>query len=248
MDKSRQEIEKAFHERYLKESLSDRELIFSDKAFFIGPSWNKPFEIIGDLKDKMVVDYGCGVGISSVVLARHGAIVHAFDISSKSIDLTVRRAKANGVDDKVFARQMAAEKLDYPDEMFDAVYGDAILHHVDLKEASGELYRVMKPGGVAVFSEPLGENQLLEFARKYLPYYAKKRTPTEKPLTYRDIKIFSRPFSEITLFEVQLFEMIRRVIKNKTLINKLADLDRFVLVRFPFLKKYCRGVIIKLVK
>lgn len=245
---SRQEIEREFHEKYAKESLSNSELIFNDKAFFIGPSWYKPFEILGDLKDKVVIDYGCGGGISSVVLARRGAFVHAFDISQKNIDLTVRRARSNGVGDRVFARQMAAEKLDYPDEMFDAVYGDAILHHVNLIDASRELYRVMKPGAIATFSEPLGENYLLEIARKYLPYPNKKRTPTEKPLKYEDIKIFAKPFSEVTLLEVQLFEMIRRVIKKKKLINKLADLDRFVLNRFPFLGRYCRGVIIKLVK
>ena len=248
MEISRQQVEKEFHERHGKIYRGDKELIFEDRAFFYEPSISYPIETLGNLKGKTILDYGCGDGVSSVVLARRGAFVHAFDISSKSIDLAIRRAKVNGVADKVFPRQMAAERLEYSDNMFDAVYGNAIIHHVNLKEASCELHRVMKPGGIATFSEPLGENFILELARKYIPYPNKHRSPTERSLTYKDIWAFAKPFSKVNLFEVQLLEMIRRIIRNKRLIKKLADVDQVLLARVPFLRRYCRGVIITLVK
>ena len=51
----------------------------------------------------------------------------------------------------------------------DAVWGNAILHHLDLAKAGRELRRVLAPGGVAVFCEPWGGNPLLAFARRALP-------------------------------------------------------------------------------
>ena len=53
------------------------------------------------------------------------------------------------------------EELPFPDDSFDAVWGNAILHHLDLARAGRELFRVMKPGAVAVFCEPWGGNPLL---------------------------------------------------------------------------------------
>jgi ubiquinone/menaquinone biosynthesis C-methylase UbiE len=39
---------------------------------------------------------------------------------------------------------MAAEQLHYRDRQFDAVYGNAVMHHVRLSKACPELRRVMK--------------------------------------------------------------------------------------------------------
>jgi 2-polyprenyl-3-methyl-5-hydroxy-6-metoxy-1,4-benzoquinol methylase len=41
---------------------------------------------LGDLRGKRVIEYGCGLGQLTVLLARSGAEVTAFDISSQSID------------------------------------------------------------------------------------------------------------------------------------------------------------------
>jgi ubiquinone/menaquinone biosynthesis C-methylase UbiE len=59
---------------------------------------------------------------------------------------------------------MPAEKLDYPDAHFDVVVGIDILHHVDIPRAIKEVRRVLKPGGVAIFKEPI-EAPVLERVR-----------------------------------------------------------------------------------
>ena len=43
-------------------------------------------------------------------------------------------------------RIMDAQALAFPDEHFDAVFGTAILHHLDLSTALKEVTRVLKPG------------------------------------------------------------------------------------------------------
>ena len=53
---------------------------------------------------------------------------------------------------------------------FDAVLGKQILHHLDLGVAIPEIVRVLRPGGRAVFLEPLIHNPLLEGYRRLTPH------------------------------------------------------------------------------
>ena len=42
-----------------------------------------------------------------------------------------------------------------PDASVDVVFGIAILHHLDLPQAAREVWRILKPGGRAIFQEPV---------------------------------------------------------------------------------------------
>ena len=54
--------------------------------------------LLGDLRDKRVLDIGCcGEGTNSILLAKLGAQVTGVDISPKSIELAERRAEINQV-------------------------------------------------------------------------------------------------------------------------------------------------------
>jgi SAM-dependent methyltransferase len=82
-------------------------------------------------------------------------------------------------------RVMDAQQLEFPDGHFDAVFGTAILHHVDLGRALGEIRRVLKPGGRIVFGEPLDNNPIGWLVRQLTP---KARTADERPLRLRDLE------------------------------------------------------------
>ena len=45
--------------------------------------------------------------------------------------------------------------MPFPDDSIDVVFGIAILHHLDLDLVSREVRRVLKPGGRAIFQEPV---------------------------------------------------------------------------------------------
>ena len=58
-------------------------------------------EFLGDLRGKRVVEYGCGMGKLTVLLARSGALVSAFDLSEASVDVARRRAHESGLDGQI---------------------------------------------------------------------------------------------------------------------------------------------------
>jgi SAM-dependent methyltransferase len=78
-----------------------------------------------------------------------------------------------------------AHHTPYPDAAFDLVIGDGILHHLDLDVALGEVHRVLKPGGRAVFREPRLDNPLLKLFRRLTP---SARTEDERPLDAADLR------------------------------------------------------------
>jgi SAM-dependent methyltransferase len=199
---------------------------------------------LGDLEGKRVIEYGCGLGFLSVLLGRSGARVDAFDLSEESIAVARRRAELNQVDDAISFHVAPGEKLPFDDETFDAAVGNAVLHHLDVRLAGAELYRVLKPGAKAAFAEPLGMNPLLDFARDHLPYPGKNPRGADHPLTYADIRAWGRPFAEFSYEEVQLLSMMERALGRSRRIDTLRVVDEFLLARVPALRRYCRYVLL----
>jgi SAM-dependent methyltransferase len=140
------------------------------------------------------------------------------------------------------------EHLPFPDSSFDAVWGNAILHHLELTRAGRELFRVMRPGAVAVFCEPWGGNPLLAFARRRLPYPGKARTPDEQPLTRRDLAPLRAVFPSVEVEGHQLFGMVRRVWRNRRVTAACDAIDRRLLRLVPPLRNWCRYAVITLRK
>lgn len=221
------------------------DLAFADDAFLDHETWVRPaFALLGGLRGKSALDYGCGHGMAAAVMARAGATVTAFDLSPGYVAEARERAAANGV--RVECVAANAEELPFPDAAFDAIWGNAILHHLDLARAGRELLRVLKPGGVAVFCEPWGGNPALAFARRRLPYPGKDRTPDENPLTPRDLAPLRGVFPDLEVQGFQLLGMLRRVWKNPTACRVLDAADRTLLRWVPPLRNWCRYVVITL--
>jgi 2-polyprenyl-3-methyl-5-hydroxy-6-metoxy-1,4-benzoquinol methylase len=219
-------------------------LRFRDADYLDHETWIRPaFALLGDARGKRVLDYGCGHGMASVVLARHGANVTGIDLSTGYVEEARRRAAANEVAAEF--RQADAEHLPFPDASFDAVWGCAILHHLDLRQAGAELHRVLRPGGIAVFCEPWGGNPVVEFARRYLPYAGKHRTPDERPLRNADLIPLRGVFPDLKVHGFQLLGMVRRLVRRTGTSGGLLDrADGVLLRRCPRLENWCRYVVI----
>ena len=72
-------------------------------------------EFLGDLCGRRVLEYGCGLGEISTRLAKSGAHVTTFDLSSKSVLTCRQRARLNGVDGNIELAVAAGERLPYAD-------------------------------------------------------------------------------------------------------------------------------------
>jgi SAM-dependent methyltransferase len=245
----RLESEQAFHDRQAAERAGHfaahrDEFVFADAEYLDHETWIRPaFAQLGDVANRDVLDYGCGHGMASVVLARRSARLTGFDLSPAYIAEARARARANGVDARFLVAD--AEQLPFADASFDAVWGCAILHHLDLARAATELRRVLRPGGVAVFCEPWGENPVLSLARRRLPYPGKERTPDERPLRARDLRPLRAIFPNLRVRGFQLLGMIRRAVRRQPRPgDRLDRLDAALLRRFPALEKWCRYVVI----
>ncbi|MFO0881113.1 MAG: class I SAM-dependent methyltransferase [Gemmataceae bacterium] len=246
MDRLREEI--LFHDRQARERagrFSSRDLCFTDDDYLDHETWIRPaFQRLGPVADCDVLDLGCGHAMASVVLARQGARVTAVDLSSGYLGEAARRALANGVD--LDLAQADAERLPFPDASFDRIWGNAILHHLDITRAAREIRRVLRPQGLAVLCEPWGDNILLEWARRRLPYPGKARTRDEQPLHGSQLPALRAVFPHLQIEGFQLLGMARRLVGPGRLSRGLTWCDTRLLTAVPALGRMCRYAVLTL--
>lgn len=106
-------------------------------------------------KDQRLLDFGCGYGYYAMQYARIGYQVYGFDISPNNISHAQRLAEHYHFSDRTHFTTGVAEELNFPDKFFDIIVGIDILHHVEVRRAIDECARVLKPGGIAIFHEPV---------------------------------------------------------------------------------------------
>ncbi len=104
---------------------------------------------------RRLLDYGCGPGVPAIRFAKIGYDVHGFDLCERNVASARCLARRYGLQDRTHFETQAAERLNYPDGVFDVVSGFDILHHVEMEAAIRETRRVLKRDGVAIFREPI---------------------------------------------------------------------------------------------
>lgn len=153
------------------------------------------YHLLGDVRGLRIVDFGCGSGANTLLLANRGAHVWAVDISEDLIRLGQRRLAANNRAGQAQFIVGSAHDLPFPAGSIDIVFGIAILHHLDLQLVSKEVHRVLRPRGRAIFQEPVRNSAAVRFARRLIPYHAPDISPYERPLTDDELRSFSKGFS-----------------------------------------------------
>lgn len=207
--------------------------------------------LLGRIAGKELLDYGCGMGEESVYFARLGARVTAIDISDIGVATLKRRAEAHKLDIRAF--EMRGDPTSFASASFDRIHGMGILHHVGIDRALAEVWRLLRPGGVAVFLEPMGDNSKVEAAKEFLMKHARflgdfdEVTDHEHNLTWSEIETATRRFSRTFTHPYHLLYRLKRFLPQRSL-DAVRRFDHAALAMMPSLRGIAGGVAIQVVK
>lgn len=102
-----------------------------------------------------VLDAGCGVGGSSIYLAKQfGCFVTGITLVEKQVDEATRNAISHGVEDKVKFELADYCATPFAHETFDVVWAmESACHAVDKEKFIKEAFRLLKPNGRLIISD-----------------------------------------------------------------------------------------------
>ena len=98
-----------------------------------------------------VLEIGCGTGQYTQPLLLDGVTIYGIDISPAMLKVATHRCGESG---QVAFVAPDALRIPFPDQVFDAVFGAFVLHHVCIPSALDEIVRVSKRGARMAFCQP----------------------------------------------------------------------------------------------
>ena len=220
----------------------DRELLLWWHDFYL-PVFEYMLPQMGDLRGKRILELGAGTGGTSVMLAKHGASVTGIDLLPFRLVEAGGRAKEYGVADSVQFALMDAMQLAFEDNTFDFIISKSVLVFTDHGRAAQECYRVLKPGGKAVFIENMRNHPAVWLFRKFFIRYSTNL----HYFSMADVKRFGGHFDRLEHREFHLLAVGALFWKNflpipplyQLKLRGLKTIDRGLLKLCPPLKRFC---------
>lgn len=204
---------------------------------------------LGDPKGMRILEVGSGQGDLAIYLGLMGAEVLGIDVSEGNVRLAQRKAQVSDADDVVRFAAEPIESLAEPDDRFDAVIGNQVLHHVELTEAMPNIRRMLRPGGRAVFCEPvLFVPDWLRRARNSAPvtrvFPSRADTPDERAISLADLATMADSFDGFSVRPFQLTCRLQNFVElSDGVFHRLERFDQAVLARVRTSRRLCRYVV-----
>jgi 2-polyprenyl-3-methyl-5-hydroxy-6-metoxy-1,4-benzoquinol methylase len=119
-------------------------------------------------ENSRVLEIGCGTGFYTEMFAATGARIFAVDISAELLG----KARRRNLSSRVTFCEKRFEECD-AEGPFDAIVGNAILHHLEIDPSIERMKEMLKRGGSIGFAEPnmLNPQVFLERRFHYLPMF-----------------------------------------------------------------------------
>jgi ubiquinone/menaquinone biosynthesis C-methylase UbiE len=179
------------------------------------------FGLIGDVRDRLVLDLACGEGYNTRILARKGAKVTGVDFSEKLIELA-RRQEAKEKLGICYYVLDATDLKEFPNNHFDLVTCFMSLQDIeDYEKAISEVARVLKNLGRFVFSvpHPCFETIIVDGKRTSTPkrYFGAVKYPVQWKM-----ERLAKPF-RTTSFHRTLTDYFDALYKSKLFVSRLVE-------------------------
>jgi len=203
------------------------------------------YYLLGNVAGKTVLDLGCGKGENLVPLAERQADVTGIDISPELVCLARRRIDLAG--SKARVRIGSAYQTGLPNESVDAIFCITLIHHLEIPRVRDEMWRVLKPSGFVVVSEPIRFSRTYGALRKMLPRH-KRTSKHEHPLDRQELRCLCEGFNTemIRYFRLPFVPLVERLFRAK--MRWLRLLSNLTIQTFPWSRCFATVVVMRLRK
>lgn len=220
-------------------------------------------QMMSGIKGKKILEYGFGHGLFSVVLARSGGLVTGIDIGDNLVELAGKVIALNNVECKFIQGDIS--KLPFENETFDFVVGNAILHHLPKKgviDSVSEAYRVLKPGGMALFTECIENSKFFDFLQNLIPLGAPsslyhrpsilnrakwkehQKKAQDRALSNSEFMNAKGSFKEVEFKYYGLLSRLGRLYENPKFLSILEKIDLLLTHKYSPFKKLSRAIVV----
>jgi 2-polyprenyl-3-methyl-5-hydroxy-6-metoxy-1,4-benzoquinol methylase len=123
---------------------------------------------------KNVLDFGCGDGYGTRMLAERSAVILGIDVDPAAIEL----ARKKYSHPSLAFRHIGGLPLPFESESFDVVLSFQVIEHVDdVPFYLEEIHRILKKGGRFLLTTPNAKSRLLFFQNPWNKHHLREYTP-----------------------------------------------------------------------
>ena len=179
-----------------------------------------------NIKDKVVLDIGCGGGLISEDLASRGMQVYGYDLSVDSINIASKHASENHIDNITY--QVGCIDDAYKEDKYDVILLLEILEHVgNFTDVVKKACKCLKPGGVIIIST-INRTFNSLITAKFMAEYVLRWVPKGT----HDWNLFIKPSQITSSFKdvgvVDISGMSYDLFKRKWYISKNLQVNYFI--------------------
>ena len=132
------------------------------------------------------LDVGTGPAQIPILLPQHCPDIHitAIDLSVEMLKIAKRHVADARLTDRITLERVDAKTLPYPDNTFDGLISNSIVHHIhDSLRALQEMGRVVKPEGIVLIRDLIRPETPAD-AQAFVNRYAADDTPYQQKMYY----------------------------------------------------------------
>jgi len=127
-------------------------------SWLTADEFREMFSLLGLTAGSNVLEIASGSGGPAAFMVNEtGCNLTGLEFNQNGVDNSIKLANESGLEDKMqFIQGDASEPLPFEDNSFDAVFTiDAINHLKNRDKVLKEFYRVLKPGGKLLYTDPI---------------------------------------------------------------------------------------------